>query len=238
MKYNLKKELIRMNKDDSSFLSTTYNDSLKKVLRFEIYSFIGRFFSKFASFKNQTKKYLNIGSGYNLLPNFINIDFYNNSFFKYYLSFKFLPKPIPELQHDLRYPLPFSKNRFDGIFSEHTLEHLYPNEVLNLLIEIYRCLKDGGIIRLSLPNTEKMIIKYVNNEPSSDCRTRGEYLNKIYKWGHRAHYDAEFVIYLLETVGFNNVKEVSFGEGQDHNLLVEQFSRKEDSFIVEGTKFL
>ena len=82
-----------------------------------------------------------------------------------------------------------------------------------------------------------MIIKYVNNEPTFDCRTRGEYLNGIYKWGHRAHYDAQFLIYLLEIVGFNNVKEVSFGEGQDRNLLVEQFSRKEDSFIIEGTKF-
>ena len=81
MEYNLKKELIRMNKDDSSFLSTTYNDSLKRVLRFEIYSFIGRFLSKFVRFEDRSKKYLNIGSGYTLLPNFINLDFYNNSFF-------------------------------------------------------------------------------------------------------------------------------------------------------------
>jgi len=65
----------------------------------------------------------------------------------------------PEVWHYPRYLLPFSSNRFNGIFSEHALEHLYPDEAFNLLNEIYRCLKIRGTLRLSLPNTEKSLRK-------------------------------------------------------------------------------
>ena len=66
--------------------------------------------------------------------------------------------------------------------------------------------------------------------------TRGESVNSLYAWGHKAHYDAEFVIYLLEVIGFEDVKETNFFQGKDANLLVEQPLRKPNSFYVEGTK--
>ena len=37
---------------------------------------------------------------------------------------------------DLRYPLPFNNNKFEGDFSEHTIEHLYSSEAKNLFKEI------------------------------------------------------------------------------------------------------
>lgn len=230
MKFNFNKEHKRMTYKDDSFLSIKYKMTLKDIIKFELKSLIGRFFLKLRNFDNFSKQYLNIGCGFNKLDNFLNLDFYNKSII-------FKKKMDPEVQHDLRYPLPFSNKRFSGIFSEHALEHLYPDEAFNLLNEIYRCLKIGGTLRLSLPNTEKIITDYYEdrlNDP--DFMTRGESVNRLYAWGHKAHYDAEFVIYLLEVIGFEDVKETNFFQGKDANLLVEQPLRKPNSFYVEGTK--
>lgn len=230
MNYNFDEELKRMNKKDNSFLCTKFKNTLFGMLKFELKSLIGRFFFKFRNFDDVSKRYLNIGCGLNKTKNFLNLDFYNKTLI-------FNKKMDPEVQHDLRYPLPFSNNRFDGIFSEHTLEHLYPDEAFNLLIEIHRCLKSGGILRVSLPNSERLFREYFDNSfDKSDFRTKGESVNRIYAWGHRSHYDAEFLIYLLEVIGFKEVKETNFFEGKDKNLFVEQSHRKQHSFYIEGTK--
>ena len=230
MKYNLQKEQKRMTEKDDSFLSIKYKMTLKDTIKFELKSLIGRLFLKFRNFDDLSKQYLNIGCGFHKIDNFLNLDFYNKSII-------FKKKMDPDVQHDLRYPLPFSNNRFKGIFSEHALEHLYPDEAFNLINEIYRCLKTGGTLRLSLPNTEKIITDYCeNNLSNAEFMTRGEGVNRLYAWGHKAHYDSEFMIYLLEVVGFEDVKETNFLEGKDSNLLVEQSLRKPNSFYVEGTK--
>tara|TARA_B110000305_G_C19433735_1_gene637655 strand:+ start:1311 stop:2018 length:708 start_codon:yes stop_codon:yes gene_type:complete len=230
MKYNFNKEQKRMTKKDDSFLCSKYKMTLKDIIKFELKSLIGRFFLKFRNFDDFSKQYLNVGCGFHKPDNFLNLDFFNKSII-------FKKKMDPEVQHDLRYPLPFSSNRFNGIFSEHALEHLYPDEAFNLINEIYRCLKIGGTLRLSLPNTEKIITEYYeNNLADPDLRTRGESVNRLYAWGHKAHYDAEFVIYLLEAIGFEDVKETNFFQGKDANLFAEQSLRKSNSFYVEGTK--
>jgi len=229
MKYNLNKEQKRMTENDG-FLSTKYKMTSREIFKFELKSLIGRFFLKFRNFDDFSKQYLNIGCGSNKIDNFLNLDFYNKSII-------FKKKMDPEVQHDLRFPLPFSSERFSGIFSEHVLEHLYPDEAFNLLKEIYRCLKIGGTLRVSLPNTEKMITNYYeNNLSDTNFRTRGESINRLYAWGHKAHYDADFVIYLLEVIGFEDVKETKFLQGKDASLFAEQPLRKPYSFYVEGTK--
>jgi cystathionine beta-lyase family protein involved in aluminum resistance len=44
------------------------------------------------------------------------------------------------------------------------------------------------------------------------------------------------VIYLLEVIGFEDVKETKFLQGKDASLFAEQPLRKPYSFYVEGTK--
>ena len=46
---------------------------------------------------------------------------------------------------DLRYPFKIESTSIDGIFSEHTFEHLSHEEVDNALSECYRILKNGSI---------------------------------------------------------------------------------------------
>lgn len=61
--------------------------------------------------------------------------------------------------------LPFPTGRFEGIYTEHFLEHLTPPEAKNFLSECLRVLSPGGILRLSVPDGElylKTILKIEN----------------------------------------------------------------------------
>jgi len=49
-------------------------------------------------------------------------------------------------------PLPFNDNAVDFIYSAHTLEHLSEATSPGLFRDIYRCLKPGGAVRLTMPD--------------------------------------------------------------------------------------
>ena len=45
---------------------------------------------------------------------------------------------------------------FDGIYSSHNIEHLYPHEVPIALKEFYRVLKDDGLLVITCPDLESV----------------------------------------------------------------------------------
>lgn len=47
--------------------------------------------------------------------------------------------------------LPYKEQSFDGIFSGHVIEHLYPADALKMLSEFHRILKKDGVIVLKTP---------------------------------------------------------------------------------------
>jgi predicted SAM-dependent methyltransferase len=228
-KYSVSEERLRMAKDSSSFLNVDHQDSLQGLVIFELKSLLGRLCYPIFNKNQVTQKYLNLGCGKIRPEGFVNLDFYNKTLFK--------KKSDPEVLHDMRYPLPFDENTFDGCFSEHTLEHLYPNQAFDLLSEVFRVLSDGGVFRISLPDINKAVSEYIRNDfPSHNARTRAERLNCQFRWGHRAVYDAEFLIYLLEVVGFSEVRECGFHEGCNSDLQIELPERQSHSFYVEALK--
>lgn len=85
---------------------------------------------------------LHLGSGDNYIAGMINIE--GNIFRK------------KDLWYDLRNRLPFPKNFVEFVYSSHTLEHLYPDEAIKLLKEIYRILQPNGIARIAVPSFDVM----------------------------------------------------------------------------------
>ncbi len=67
------------------------------------------------------------------------------------------PWPRNIIKADLRAKLPYMDSSVDGIYSSHALEHLYLAEAEGLLNECFRVLKDGGIIRLALPDADLLV---------------------------------------------------------------------------------
>jgi predicted SAM-dependent methyltransferase len=63
--------------------------------------------------------------------------------------------------HDLRTPLPFPNNFADAIYCSHFLEHLDDNMADKFLSECLRCLKPRGVLRVVVPDFERMAKDYL-----------------------------------------------------------------------------
>ncbi|MEM5852944.1 MAG: methyltransferase domain-containing protein [Candidatus Aenigmatarchaeota archaeon] len=85
---------------------------------------------------------LNIGCGEFPLKGFINLDA--------------IPRTYVDVIADLYYGLPFKDNSFDVVYAGHVIEHLLYESALNLLSEIYRVLKPGGLTYIVIPDILKM----------------------------------------------------------------------------------
>jgi Uncharacterized protein conserved in bacteria len=159
---------------------------------------------------------LNLGSGAHCKDGYLNVDVF----------------PGGDLPLDLRRNLPFESNCCEQIFSEHCIEHFdYPDAVSHLLQECLRILKPSGVLRFSVPDTEWPLLSYAEGpaaeyfqackvNPSwhpSYCETRLEHINYHFRQRDEHHfaYDEETVRKLLEGVGFQDVKRVSFDRSID-----------------------
>lgn len=104
---------------------------------------------------------LQIGCGKRYIPEFINLDIF----------------PPADIIWDCRYGLPFSKNTFNFVFSEHFFEHVdFPISAKKILREIYRVLKPHGEIVIGVPDGGKVIKAYYRrNKIFLDTLRRNNY---------------------------------------------------------------
>lgn len=69
------------------------------------------------------------------------------------------PVSDKDLVQDARHALPFKNNQIAGFQSQDVFEHLEFEKIPDVFNEIYRCLKPGGIFRLSLPDYNSPLLK-------------------------------------------------------------------------------
>jgi SAM-dependent methyltransferase len=139
------------------------------------------------------------------------------------------------LQQDVRDMLPIDDASFDWIYSSHLIEHLRQEKVIEVLRQLRRLLKPGGLLRLSTPDLRRYIEGYVDPERSffEEHRRRlatipvfadgvpdrpGWMVNQVfYNWGHRWIYDFGEVRYVAAQAGFDPgaVEEVGFRTGRE-----------------------
>lgn len=210
-----------------SFGSESGQYKLLDHLKFEIKSLAGRSISPRR--RQAAKPLLHIGSGLNFLSDFENVDFYAVRFWK-----------ARHIGHDFRFPLPYENDTFDGVYSEHTLEHLPPKQAIALLKEIRRVIKPGGVFRCSVPDLQKYIRFYLNDVPSEQFNQFSSGCEAIWcltqNWGHLSVWDFEMLSRVLRDVGFAHIVECSFRDGSDPRLLQDLDVRKWESLYIEATR--
>ncbi|MCI0363667.1 MAG: methyltransferase domain-containing protein, partial [Phycisphaerales bacterium] len=91
-------------------------------------------------FRRRNALRLHLGCGLHYLPGMINID--GNLLRK------------KDLWLDLRNPLPFPDRSASLIYCAHTIEHLFPDDAIELLKEMRRVISDDGVVRLAVPSME------------------------------------------------------------------------------------
>jgi len=209
---------------------------------FEFRSKLGRLLSSNITLNLNNNNYINLGCGNSYKANFINVDFYGTKNIDYGI--------------DLRFPFKIESNSINGIFSEHTLEHLSHHEVEKALSECYRILKTNGIIRIIVPDLSIFIEKYCTNDDvwfqkwhdlvlKDPCRHyMRKYFTKMFAinftasyYFHKSCWDFESLKKALSIHGFTNIKKCDYNVGTQE-LLIDSDSedRKLVSIYIEGKK--
>jgi len=110
-------------------------------------------------------KGLNLGCGTRFHPDWTNIDVSGES---------------SQVQpHDVRDSLPFPDDTFDVVYHSHLLEHLPKEQALPFCRECYRVLKGGGIIRVVVPDLERIAKLYLH---ALDAAINNSQPNHDYTW--------------------------------------------------------
>ena len=67
--------------------------------------------------------------------------------------------------HDIRKPLPFPDGSVAAIYASHVLEHLYFLEARKLILESFRVLVSGGVLRVVVPDLKAIVDEYLGERP-------------------------------------------------------------------------
>ena len=188
---------------------------------------------------------LHIGCGLNILPGWLNSDYY--------------PANKDLLHVDAEKSFPFPDETFDFIFSEHMIEHIPYPSAHHMLLECFRVLKPGGTIRISTPDLNFLIALYGEKSnlqlsyikwsqekfvPWAPEATDTFVINNFVRdWGHCFVYDEKTLRSAMQNAGFDPVVRCRINESafpelrglENENRMPPGFLRLE-TLTMEGTK--
>jgi predicted SAM-dependent methyltransferase len=196
-------------------------------------------------------KYLYVGCGSHRMEGFIHADI---SVYK--LSKITDPaKRNIDIICDITENIPLPDDSMEIIFSRDTLEHLTWYELINHLIECNRILKEGSIIRMTLPNMDKIIERYQKKDENLEKAIKSSEISTLLSpienhtdlFVSRILYHDHFYLHnyntmkrALEKCGFGHIKEVRPGETSEDNfkqIFYDSESGNENiSFHIEAKK--
>ncbi len=106
--------------------------------------------------ENQSKRNdlkLNIGCGRRFHQDWVNIDLRSHH--------------EEVIECDVTQGLPFFAETFEAVYHSHVLEHLVPDEGKKLVEECFRVLQPGGILRIVIPDLERIARLYLQAHRSA-----------------------------------------------------------------------
>lgn len=80
---------------------------------------------------------------------------------KVWINLDFVSTGEGVIAHNLLNGIPFADNTFDLVYHSHVLEHFARNDASVLMSECYRVLRPGGVIRVAIPDLERIVRNYL-----------------------------------------------------------------------------
>lgn len=121
---------------------------------------------------------------------------------------------------DVRQGLPFTNLSF--IYAEHFIEHLTLDEGLAFLAECRRILAPTGVLRLSTPNLDWVVLTHYHasqtrgsSEAVRDCLMMNR---AFHSWGHRFLFNQDMLAVCLGSAGFAELEFHRYGESRREEL--------------------
>ncbi len=190
------------------------------------------FFKSYPPAKNTDKNLLNLGSGSINLSEFVNADFYR--------LHKLFSRDRADWMLDITKPLKCEDNFWDGVLMEHTNEHILYSDNYNLLKELFRTMKPGGVIRIVVPDLDKYLewndirktvpkMDRYKSLPEAICNLTQNHL-------HMSVWNYDLMKEVLSSVGFTDIQKTTFKKGMMEELLVDCENHEWQSLYIEGRK--
>lgn len=197
---------------------------------------------------------INLGSGLSVAPGWINLD---GS-----LSALIAPLPAPVIRfvyrltslkasyreseyveiltrhqfifHNLAYGIPLPDASVDFIFTAHLLEHLTRADAQRLTRAMWRVLKPGGCVRITVPDLARAFELY--QQGKTEDALGFFFLDAASDLGrHHYMYDFESLAALLAGAGFRAIERRAFQSGDTPDLVLLD-NRPEQTLFVEARK--
>ena len=144
---------------------------------------------------------------------------------------------------DVRCPLKCQDNYWDGVFTEHMIEHLTYADAFHAFSEILRTLKPGHWLRVTVPDFAKFSQYYQTGDREvfgtlpRQWSIRAEAIADITQmWGHQPVWDHEMMAKVLSEVGFTDIQTQTFQQGSNPDLLQDDPEKKWETLYVEAQK--
>lgn len=147
---------------------------------------------------------LHLGCGHKHIEGYINIDV----------------RELPEVDEvdDVKALTKFENNSVDVIYASHILEHITRKEYTMVLSRWYELLKEGGVLRIAVPDIEKVFKHYQEHK---DLRLLRGFLWGGQSFGANYHYcgwDYETLSEDLLSVGFKDIERYDWRKTEHSDI--------------------
>lgn len=161
---------------------------------------------------------------------------------------------------DATRPLPFADNSLAYVFAEHMIEHVDYSDGRNLMREIHRALRPGGVVRIATPDlarcaslvvgpldaSAQAYVDWSNDTFGEHVNNRASFvLNRLVRWwGHRFIYDQPTLVDLMAWAGFVAIEAQQVGQSthpmlqgiEHHGDVISEQANRFETMVIEGTK--
>ena len=140
------------------------------------------------------------------------------------------------IHHDLSNGIPFKDCVADYIYTSHFVEHLYLKDAIHLVNECYRVLKNGGTVRICVPDLE-YALKLYSSGKKQDMLQNYFFVedDESYYARHKYMYDYEMLSTILSQSGFHDIQRCKFQEGSVPDMDILD-NRPDETLFVEARK--
>lgn len=177
---------------------------------------------------------LNLGCGPHVFDGWVNADDYSPKRRLRDPSFR------PNWALDITRPWKCPDDHWDGIFTEHVLEHVSYSQAVHVFRESLRTLKPDAWIRISVPDLRRYVDFYVG---SGHDRSLGDFPHPALAMSfltqmhlHRSAWDGDLLTRVLREAGFADAQVAAFGWGADPRLVRDDPDKMHESLYVDARK--
>jgi predicted SAM-dependent methyltransferase len=177
---------------------------------------------------------LNLGCGPHIFEGWVNADDYAFKRGLREAAFR------PNWRLDITRPWNCPADHWDGVFTEHVLEHVSYSEAIFVMRECLRTMKRGACLRISVPDVRTYVDFYEGRlsrpqfAPIPHPAVGISFLTQMHL--HRSAWDADLMTRVLTEIGFADARAVSFGVGADARLVRDDPDKAHESLYVEARK--